>query len=301
MSEADKQLIQLIDQLSQLNRESRSPRLAGALLELRHRAASARCQVADTDLALPFADLPDRFVGCHQLPEITARDLDTRALVSGLHHHGALLVRGLFSDDHLQRLRLELLENDTAAQQDDIPLGCTPSVLFELLEVYHECGLLEVILDYQDGQSVLFAERAKLRRHLKKRDAYAAIPWHQDVNFFGYKSYAVNCWAAITPCGEHNPGLGIIPRRTEQRHGWEGPGLAPLDYGNRLPEGLLEELTRDHPAAYPVLQPGDAVLFDEMTIHGTASRPWAVEEQVVAISWFFRASHFPDWGTPLLV
>ena len=124
---------------------------------------------------------------------------------------------------------------------------------------------------------------------MKKRDAFAAIPWHQDVNFFGHKSYALNCWAAVSACGEDNPCLGIIPQRTEARHGWEGPGLAPLDYGKRMPEGTLEALTKDTPAAYPVLQPGDAVLFDEMTVHGTASRPWKVKEQVVAISWFFAA------------
>ena len=300
MPRPDPALLAAIDQLSQLNREQPSSRLCGALLELRHRAALAMCQRATQDMELLIDAPAQHFESNAGLPEISANGLNQDSLLAGLHGHGALLVRGLFSEQQLERLRALLPEHEKAPEESDIPAGCAPEVLFELLEIYRECGLLNLVKQYHGGETLLFAERAKLRRHVKKRDAFAAIPWHQDVNFFGHKSFALNCWAAVSACGEDNPGLGIVPQRTERRHGWDGPGLAPLDYGKRMPEGTLEALTSETPAAYPVLQPGDAVLFDEMTVHGTASRPWKVKEQVVAISWVFRPSHFPQWGTPLL-
>ncbi len=189
-----------------------------------------------------------------------------------------------------------------ANQGDTGVLGCSTSTLFELLDIYRECGLLRVVSDYLDGEPLMFGERAKLRHHRAERDKYAAIPWHQDVNFFGKQSGAVNCWAAVTPCGRDNPGLDIIPWHPEERLGWdEADGLAPLDYGRGMPEGLLEEITARYPPVKVELEPGDAVLFDEMTVHQTALQRWERREQLVTISWFFRAAGFPDWGTPLLV
>ena len=170
-----------------------------------------------------------------------------------------------------------------------------------MLEVYRDSGLLASLREYLHDEPVLFAERVKLRHHRAEVDKYASIPWHQDVNFFGDKAYGINCWAAVTSCGETNPGLAILPRRTEVRHGWNSEELAPLDYGNSLPEGMIEGLAKDYPIEKPVLKPGDALLFDEMTIHRTNPRPWQQKEQIVAISWFFAASRFPGWGTPLIL
>lgn len=289
-----------IEQQSTQNRMRRSAALELELVELRHQAAQAMLALNDEGRPAKTSAI-DSFAGCEGLPEIQGPELNADTLTAGILNHGALLVRGLFNAAQVQYL-LDSAEQATEDQQaGELPLGCSPRALFDLLEVYQQCGLLQTVRDYLGDEPVMFAERAKLRRHHADRDKYAAIPWHQDVNFFGAKSYAVNCWAAITPCGEDNPGLSVIPRRTEQRHGWQGDGLAPLDYGKRMPEGMLEELTRDYPIATPVFQPGDTILFDEMTIHTTAAKPWKLAKQIVAISWFFRASQFPAWGTPLAV
>ncbi|MGI9284372.1 MAG: phytanoyl-CoA dioxygenase family protein [Pseudomonadales bacterium] len=290
----------LIERYSAQNRARRSAALELQLVELRREAAQAMLTL-NKEGQPAKTSIPDLFAGCGELPEIQGTELTVDTLAAGILNQGALLVRSLFSAAQVQYL-LKSAEHAPADQQaGDLPLGCSPGTLFDLLEIYQQCGLLQTVRDYLGDEPVMFAERAKLRRHYADRDKYAAIPWHQDVNFFGTKSYAVNCWAAITPCGEDNPGLSVIPRRTEQRHGWQGDGLAPLDYGKRMPEGMMEELTRDYPIATPVFRPGDAILFDEMTIHSTAAKPWKLAEQIVAISWFFRASQFPAWGTPLAV
>ena len=288
-----------IASLSQQNRRRPDAALEAQLVEKR-REAGAALRRAAVDLNAP--EYPDLFVGCTSLPEISAGELDAAALGAGLLHHGGLLVRGLYDEGQLQHLRQLAVKQCEVDREDHSPLGTSPHTLFELLETYRQCGLLEAVSAYLDEQPLLFAERTKLRQHRAETHKYAAIPWHQDASFFGRKSWAVNCCAAVTPCGDGNPGLGIIPRRTDDYHGWDPKhGRAPLDYGNAMPEQELAALCDSHPAVEVVLQPGDALLFDEMTVHRTNSRPWRLPQQIVTISWFFRASGFPDWGTPLAV
>jgi len=290
-----------IGELSQKNRETCAAGLEQDLLDLRMSCGETLLEKRRAaDPSRP--DFPDLFPKDTGLPEIFAGDLTTGALAAGILFHGGLLVRGMYSQEQVQRLQILADQQEEANRGDTGPLGCTAHTLFELLEVYRECGLLDVVTEYLDGEPLMFGERAKLRHHRAERDKYSAIPWHQDVNFFGRMSYGINCWAAITPCGRDNPGLEIIPWRTEQRLGWdEGNGIAPLDYGRAMPEELFTEVTRLHPPVHVELEPGDAIFFDEMTVHQTALKRWQLREQIVTISWFFRASGFPEWGTPLAV
>ena len=294
-------MIEEIEKLSARNRLAHNAGLEEDLLDLRIRDGDALRERRGA-LEPQQPDYPDLFAGDSGLPVISAEDFNTEQLAAGLIYHGGLLVRGLYGSQQVDRLQ------DLARQEEEVnrgntgPLGCSPHTLFELLEVYRECGLLDAVREYLNGEPLLFGERTKLRHHRADRDKFAAIPWHQDVNFFGQKSYGVNCWAAVTSCGVDNPGLNIIPRRIEERLGWdEGKGIAPLDYGRAMPEELFAEVTRDHAPVNIELEPGDAVFFDEMSVHQTALKPWRLCEQIVTISWFFRANGFPDWGTPLTV
>jgi hypothetical protein len=290
-----------VTSLSQKNLRKISPDIEAELVKLRLAAGELCCEAATAKTKCPPQAI-DLFTDAEGLPEIALARLDGHTLAAGILHHGALIVRGLYKPSHLNRLYALAATEEEENLRSEAPLGCSAHTLFEMLEVYRDCGLLQAVKQYLDEEPVMFAERTKLRHHRAGRDNYAIIPWHQDVNFFGQKSYAINCWAAVTSCGEDNPGLGFIPRRTEYRHGWkEENGIAPLDYGKAIPVETLGELTDKHPAVHPILQPGDAVLFDEMTVHKTAVRSWKKREQIVTISWFFRASAFPDWGTPLAI
>ena len=287
-----------IERLAAEYRHRPSREYALQLLELRYRRGREML-AQQGDNSYPIRSAPDLFDHGRGISETWGKALSGELLASALLNYGALLVRGLFSPEQVQHLLAHSEENSTASPHGPIPLGCSAQVLQVLLEVYRECGLLRTVREYLGNEAVLFAERAKLRHHRGDRDRYAVIPWHQDVNFFGDQCYALNCWAAITPCGEDNPGLAVVPRRTELRHGWDSEELAPLDYGKCLSEGEIEALSRDFPVVTPVFEPGDAILFDEMTIHTTRPKPWKRPDQIVAISWFFRAAHFPRWGTPL--
>ena len=288
-----------IRSLTEVNARNRSVEVEAELVRLRLQAGKSLCEMASSENA-GRPESEDVFAGCTGLPEIAASDLSGSTLAAGILHHGGLLVRGLYSPAHLDRLQEVAASQEEANRGNNLPLSCTPYTLFDLLEIYRECGLLAAVTDYLDGEPLLFADRAKLRHYRVENDAYAAIPWHQDVNFFGPRSYGVNCWAAVTACGTGNPGLAIIPTNVERRIGWkEEDGIAPLSYAQSLPKGTFDDLIAEHPPAYPALEPGDALLFDEMTVHRTSSKAWEMAEQIVTVSWFFRASGFPGWGTPL--
>ncbi|MEP4146699.1 MAG: phytanoyl-CoA dioxygenase family protein [Halioglobus sp.] len=288
-----------IAMLSEQNRIAVNRELEARLVDLRMEAGAGLRLNAGT---LKAPEYPDPFAGCISLPEVSGAELNATVLGGALLHHGGLLVRGLYSKRQLERLQRLAAQQEEIDREDHSPLGTSPHTLFELLETYRESGLLDTVNAYLDGQPLMFAERIKLRQHRAQTHKHAAIPWHQDASFFGGKSWAVNCWAAVTSCGDGNPGLGVIPRRTENHLGWNpADGLAPLDYGNSMPQQELAALCAGRPREDVVLQPGDALLFDEMTVHRTNSRPWRLPKQIVTISWFFRASGFPEWGTPLAV
>ncbi len=293
--------MEAVRSLTKANRQRCSPETEAELVRLRM-AEGRRLFEALRDGDIAPVECEDIFAGCTGLPEIAGEDLTVIALASGLLYHGGLLVRGLYDTDQLRRLQAAA-DIDQADDGGTVQnLGCSAHTLFELLEIYQESGLLDVVRTYLGSSALLFGERAKLRRHERLRDKYAAIPWHQDAAFFGRKSYAVNCWAAVSSCGEENPGLSIIPCRNGELRGWDpSDGHAPLDYGRSLSSTAFDDLIRECPPVDCILQPGDAVIFDEMTAHQTFARPWKRDEQLVTISWFFRAAGFPEWGTPLAV
>ncbi|MFX7739826.1 hypothetical protein ABTJ99_20850, partial [Acinetobacter baumannii] len=49
----------------------------------------------------------------------------------------------------------------------------------------------------------------------------------------------------------------------------------------------------------PTFQPGDALLFDELFLHKTASEPTMRHPRYAIENWFFAAAGFPANYTPL--
>ncbi len=280
------------------NSEKRSAVMDEQIARLRQQLGEMILSGSDSIALGRQARLEHQRIDCVGLPEISGEDLNAETLSSALLHQGALVVRSLFSETQLHALRAHCDIVD-APEDDGTPWACNPSELFDLVENYHDSGLVDAIAGHLEAEPLLFAERAKLRKHSSEKDRYAAVKWHQDVSFFGKDCQGVNCWAAVTPCGEDNPGLAFVPTRFNDHPGWNGEDVASLDYGLDVLEELVLELQKEHPIVYPVLEPGDAILFDEMTLHSTAVRPWKRLTQVVAISWFFPARAFPAWGTPL--
>jgi hypothetical protein len=242
---------------------------------------------ASTGPAAPSRDL-FRQTG---LPEISGSKLTVDHVASGLLHHGALVVRGLFPAGRLQELRRFL---DLGAMR--IMPGSQGNVdqarmLDALVETHEDTGTLALAESYVGDRPVGMLQRTLVKRNARTR----GLNWHQDGAFFLGRCGALSVWTALTPCGESCPGLSVIPRRFETVF---DPDHQAKDLSRRT-ISVAEELARETGVASPTLEPGDAILFDEMTLHRTSARRWSVPFRDVAITWFFAPSRFPVVFEPL--
>jgi hypothetical protein len=109
---------------------------------------------------------------------------------------------------------------------------------------------------------------------------------------------ALNLWLSLSRCGDEAPGLDIVPRRLDE---------IVIEH-----EAMLDlELTRTRARAAaaagrveilrPIFEPGDALFFDEMFLHQTASEPSMPNPRFAIESWFFSAHGFPHDYAPLAV
>jgi len=304
--------VEQLDRLFAQNRYTRT--LDDLLVKLRRDAVRDSAAIGQ---AVPPAPALDLFANETKLPEIDASQLTPAHLACGLRWHGALVVRGLASQAHLQTLTALLNDKiartsaavDRAAadrQQiiDSIRKGlpkmrCTPSGCARLFEVYEDVGVDTVVAEYFQERPVVAAERMRLGRQVHGE----GLGWHQDGVFYGGVSGSVGIWLAITSAGKDAPALSVLPRRFDELIGVAPGERLPLslDYTERLTRQVISEIAGDHSIASPNLMPGDALLLDEMTMHRTSEAPWRQPYKDAALTWCFAPSRFPSTGlTPLL-
>ena len=123
--------------------------------------------------------------------------------------------------------------------------------------------------------------------HFKAPGSKCSFPWHQDSTFRrvyqgdfvdtngrgSYVNIAIAVDAefarggidpAITPDGEHNGPLGVVPDTWRDGHIGGADGLDPSSIGSAS-------------AVYPLLQPGDALCVGPFIVHGSVGSNSAVE------------------------
>ena len=122
--------------------------------------------------------------------------------------------------------------------------------------------------------------------------------WHQDGAFLGGDIRTVDVWVALSDCGGDTdaPGLEIVPRRLEHVVSTDGPDSAVPYAVNRAQ--LADALDGLEPQM-PTFKPGDALLFDHLLLHTTASRPGLKRERYALETWIFTPSTFPTAYVPL--
>lgn len=254
----------------------------------------------------------DAFPDADGLPEVPHDQLDLELLASGIQHHGGLVVRGLFDPATVEALRAELDRTERRRAQhahgpgDHRPapgphgLQISPRGLELLLAAYDRAGLTDLVRRYLGDVPVLATNRVRLRRDERARAG--RLPWHQDAVFFLHATQAVNVWAALTPVGEDRPGLEVAPARQPGTLGYDEDELAerdrrderpPLYYAKDLGIDLADAARGGDRAASPVLEPGDAIVFDDLTLHRTGTQRWRADAREVAITWFFHPARFP--------
>jgi hypothetical protein len=170
----------------------------------------------------------------------------------------------------------------------------SPRMLFETFEVMHSSGL-DVLMDaYFRERPLLSAIKGTLRR-IAPFDVVGG--WHQDGAFLGADILSLNVWLALSECGDHAPGLDIVPRRLG--------GVLPRDERAQFDWSVSEVGVVEAAGAVgivrPSFEPGDALLFDHLLLHRTGADASMVSDRYAIESWFFAPSSYPARQRPIYV
>lgn len=316
--------------LQQANRARRSPVVEERLVRLRHSAGKA----LESGGGLPEwpRDLPDPFPGVDGPPEATPGELTPELVGGAVLHHGCLLVRGLADEATVERL---VDDTDRAWEArdrffDGVPrnecgpafvpfrtgdddktltfrrkwvrdggavwVADSPPAFFDVMEFFEGTGLIDVISGYLGERPALTVNKFTLR----KVPPETTPSWHQDGAFMGEGLRTLNVWVALSDCGGDSPlpALDIVPKRFDAvlETGTEG---ARLDA--EVGEGVVAREAADVGVLRPVFAAGDALIFDEVFLHRTATDAGMVGDRYALESWFFAPSRFPSDYVPLAV
>jgi Phytanoyl-CoA dioxygenase (PhyH) len=161
----------------------------------------------------------------------------------------------------------------------------SPTVAFEMLELFRAADLGPLVDGYLGEAGLISAHKTTLR----KAAPTVAGAWHQDGAFMG-PVRSLNLWLALSRCGDVAPGLDLVPRRLDHLVASQ-TDEAILDF--QVSQAKAEEAAGDKAILRPIFEPGDALFFDEMFLHQTASDPSMPNPRFALESWFFGSSSFP--------
>ena len=315
-----------IESLSAENRVKRSPELESRIRQLRHlagvaltRQSNGRGEMVEPD----FDQLPKGM----SVPEVSGEDVTPELIRAAILEQGALLVRGLIDTEAASAFTAEI---DGVFQARDIvaagkrrkdgyyddfwpepsfdPISerlhvaagggvlatDSPKVLFGMTELFEQADMRELIGGYLGEQPTFSAHKTTLRH------ADPSVPgaWHQDGKFMGDVN-SVNLWLSLSHCGDTAPGMDLVPRRLEEI---VDAGIDGAEGGFEtivVTQEKAEELAGEDGIVRPVFEPGDAMFFDHLYLHQTASDPSMPNPRYAIESWFFGPSAFPGDYIPL--
>jgi hypothetical protein len=274
------------------------------------------------------SDLPDPFPDFRGVPEVEPAALNSAMIGGAVRHHGCLLVRGLFSGESLERLQAAVrsaleaggrffatkevndwfapfpLLPDTlkpAARRFSFDGGSvwapdSPAALAVLLDEFLRAGVVDAIEGYLGEPAYLSVGKTSLRRV----DPNIPTAWHQDGAFLGEHIRTVNCWVALSDCGEDSPGLDLLPFRVDQLCA-TGTHGTPFDWS--IGDTVVEDLAREvgAPIVSPSFSAGDALLFDQLFVHRTGIQPGMTKPRYAIEAWHFAGSTFPSRQIPIAI
>jgi hypothetical protein len=311
-----------IDRLSEANRGRPDRATERRRLELRHIAGT---RALDEE---PGGDYPDptgaQLPSDGALPEFARADVTPELLRAAILRDGCMLVRGLVERDaalgFAQRIEAVFAERDrqTAGGRPEPGLyeefepdprfgsvesrlwiqegggalaADSPTVAFEMLELFRAADLAPLVDGYLGGSALISVHKTTLRK------AAPTVPgaWHQDGKFMG-PVRSLNLWLSLSRCGDVAPGLDLVPRRLDHLVA-TGTDEAMLDI--QVSQSKAEEAAGDAGIVRPIFEPGDALFFDEMFLHQTASDPSMANPRYAIENWFFASSSFPADYAPI--
>jgi hypothetical protein len=312
-----------IERLTAANRADPDHETERRVLRLRHLAGLRSLdEAADgADFAAPEAgDLPTG----DRLPELARADLSPGLLRAGILRDGCVLVRGLIDREKAVRFAERIDRAFTAREEHDAdePVAAgyyeefvpharfqgvlgrkwikdgggvlaadSPTVAFEMLELFRSARLAPLVDGYLGEPGLISVHKTTLRK------ASPSVPgaWHQDGSFMG-PVRSLNLWLSLSRCGDVAPGLDLVPRRLEHLVA-TGTDDAVLEI--QVSQAKAEEAAGEEGIVRPIFEPGDALFFDELFLHQTASDPSMPNPRYAIENWFFGSSSFPADYAPI--
>ena len=321
-----------IAELTERNRRERDPALAGRILELRHKAGIALLNGSPNGSTRQPEPAFDLLRDHSPLPTVGPDELSAELLRAAMLTSGCLLVRGLVRDDEVARLvegidrAYEARDSGGSAEggfyeefQPESPFDIryeravvvggaallaadSPRVTFDVLDAFERAGLGRLATAYVGERPAISAQKFLLRKVTPQvfdvstqRAGKKLSAWHQDGAFLG-DVRALNVWLSLSRCGDVAPGMDIVPRRLDRI---VPTGTEDASHDWSASQAVAEEAAGEVGVMRPIFEPGDALLFDELFLHSTASEPGMRETRYAVESWFFGPSRFPDRYAPL--
>lgn len=314
-----------IERLTDANRANPDRAVERRLLRLRHVAGIRRLEAAEGGAEYPAPDF-ERLPDAGELPEIAAADVTPELLRAGILRDGCLLVRGLVqrdaalafaaridrcfeereradaggsaADGYYEEFRPEapfspFVARDWIKDGGGVLAADSPLLSFELTELFRAADVPRIVDGYLGEPAMISMHKTTLRK------ASPSVPgaWHQDGTFMG-DVRSLNLWLSLSRCGDVAPGLDIVPRRLDQLVATQtDEAMLPI----QASQAKVEEAAGDTPIIRPIFEPGDALFFDELFMHQTASDPSMPNPRFAVESWFFGASAFPADYAPVAV
>ena len=137
---------------------------------------------------------------------------------------------------------------------------------------------------------------------VKEAGTTQRTPWHQDQPYYNVDGHGVSAWIAVDPVPE---GGSLEMVAGSHRGPWLMPRTFLTKEARWFPEGSLAELPDidADPAAFDIrrfaMQPGDAVFFDFLTMHGAPGFPFLSRRRILSLRYLtVGARHAPrPWRT----
>ena len=310
--------------LAEQNRRAPDTTIERTLVRLRtDGSATARATRVDrpAEAAAGPAGGHDRFAGTTGIPEVDAGALDADTIRAGVLGHGSLIVRGLVPPDAAAACAASIDEvfdgYDAVTRSGDPAAGLpwyeaftstgpvswtlaermwaqklggivaadSPRGLAQVVDLYESVGLGAVIEDYLGERPALSVKKLTLRRTAPD----VPTEWHQDGSFLGDGTRTLNVWLALSPCGVDAPSLDIVPQRFDTI---VATGTDDSKFDWSVSRAMADRVS-ERPLIRPVFAPGDAVLFDQFTLHRTGLDEAMDRTRYAIESWFFAPSTYP--------
>jgi hypothetical protein len=270
-------------------------------------------------VAPAFEDLPES----DGLPEIGRAQLTPGLIRAGILRDGCLLVRGLVEPPDALRLAdavdRAFDECDRGEEADEgyyaeftpnlrfsavlgrpwirrgggVLAADSPLVAVTMMDLLDRARVPSLVEGYLGEPTLMSAQKTTLR----KADPAVSGAWHQDGYFMG-DVQPLNLWLSLSRCGDVAPGLDLVPRRLD---GLVKPREEGSIIGIEISPEDAEEAAGERGIVRPIFEPGDALFFDELFLHQTASDPDMQKPRYALESWFFGSSSFPADYAPIAV